>query len=177
MSQLTGGGLKMSRGQAPASTPDHRRRGPLLERLAALLGPVSLRPCWSLFTASKRARAVPENLPQLVSALETEFSVADLKAARVLVPGPQGDWTISPVLREADGCALVVREPDLTHPFDLVTVRGSLVCGAPPALFADRDDDTRRYAQRQDKRMILATTRASDLALLTELRLPVTSMA
>src|SRR6185369_15907343 len=117
----------MSRGQDTASTPDPRRRGPLLARLAQLMPPVSLPACWNFFAASNKARQIPTDLPALVRSLANDFSAADLQAARVLVLNAEQQWATSPKLDDAGGCALVVQQPESPYPYDIVTTRGSLV--------------------------------------------------
>jgi hypothetical protein len=111
--------------QAPA-------RSEILRQILAHTVPAPLPAAWSFLPARDAVRSLCGDPPELIESLCSSFSVAELQAARVLVPGPDHEPQLVPVLRDPVVQVLVGASGE---PIDLASDSGALF-GADPPCFA-----------------------------------------
>jgi hypothetical protein len=87
-------------------------------------------PPWNFLTPLKRLRRVEEPA-SLIAKLQREFSVADLAAAKVIVPDAENQSAACPVLSAGDAPFLVLMSTQYISPI-IDVISGAVV----PELFA-----------------------------------------
>jgi hypothetical protein len=147
----------------------------ILQRIVELTRPFAPPSPWDFLARSAKVRSLGPNASALLVNLEEEFSSAELKAARVLVPTSDGGCALSPVLAENGAPILALTLDPAPQPWDFVNHRGSVVTTDPPSFYAPCD--TRTRAVSGETRLILAAFSSIDLALLSMLGLPCTPAA
>jgi hypothetical protein len=115
-----------------AAVPSDEQAGARRQILRHILkhtAPAQLPARWSFLPVTDRVRTLHCDSPDLIASLQRTFSVAELQAARILLPGPEKEPQLVPVLR--DNLVQVLLDAS-GEPIDLASDSGALFGADPP---------------------------------------------
>jgi hypothetical protein len=128
---------------------------------------------WDFLRSSQSVRRISRDANDLIASLKTEFSDAQLRAARVLEEGPLGALRLSSVFGDATS-RFVIRRDAERLPTDVLSARGLLSNATPEWLHLAAERTSAAAAQPQ---VVLAAFDDDEMHVFHRLRFKFTSAA
>jgi hypothetical protein len=97
----------------------------ILKRIRKLTRRAALPRRWPIIKTSPWVRKLKCEAVELLTALQAEYSTDELQSSRIIVPGPNNDWLLSPVFGGPSDKFILLRGPD-GIPIDVISARGQL---------------------------------------------------